>query len=31
VLALVLLVMIVAVFAVELVQWFDRRLTYWAN
>jgi len=31
VLAIVLLVMIVAVFAVELVQWLDRRLTHWAN
>jgi NitT/TauT family transport system permease protein len=31
VLAIVLLVVIVAVVMAELVQWLDRRLTYWAN
>jgi ABC-type nitrate/sulfonate/bicarbonate transport system permease component len=31
VLAIVLVVMIVAVFMAEVVQWLDRRLTYWAN
>ncbi|HLQ34292.1 MAG TPA: ABC transporter permease subunit [Chloroflexota bacterium] len=31
VLAVVLVVMIVAVFMAEMVQWLDRRLTYWAN
>jgi len=30
-LAMVVLVTMVAVFAAELVQWLDRRLTYWAN
>jgi ABC-type nitrate/sulfonate/bicarbonate transport system permease component len=31
VLAIVLVVMVVAVFMAEVVQWLDRRLTYWAN
>lgn len=31
VLAIVLVVVIVAIFMTELVQWMDRRVTYWAN